>query len=359
MVMSVSSVNAGSPHVWTEVEVEGRLTNKVIEVMQNIARLNMSNTNLDAGVHYPLPYVKALQDSDSEKNQERLKTFKEYGMSYHGYASPKHFKMVADPESPSGKQVLTFVLKPGVLASKALEKLESGLSVLGCGETCQVAQYRAILDVLGAEKFDALFAEDGPTPLIVSGTHPKNPISKLRNYICKKEANLDEVRRGDLVYFYNAASYQEKHQFGASQGYNSICMHEAGGSSRFTGLGWPSEGLNHGQIQKVMRSKYNADPANPREVLSEKIWKKLPKTRPDFQERQITPAEFTKEGGGKIQLVCQLDTKRITALANSTLADARRLLDSYNVSIRPRIVLAAEPEMKRPMPADADSSTPV
>lgn len=355
--MSVNSVNVIAPHVWTEIEVDRRLTNKVIEVMQNITRVNMSAANLDVGVHYPVSYLKALESAEGDKWQSRLKTFKDYGMSYHGYASPNHFKMVPDSDSPSGKKIMTFVLKPGVQASEALEKLENGLSILGCGETCQVAQYKAILDVLGAEKFDALFAAEGSTPLIISGTHPKNPISKLRNYIYKKEASLGDVRRGELVYFHNASSYQDKHQIGVSQGYNSICIHEAGESSKFTGLGWPADGLNHEQIKEVMRSKYNFEPFNVREVLSEKIWKQLPKPDKKLQNKQITPAQFAKEGGGKILLVCQLDTKRITALANSTLAEARALLDSYTVSIRPRVVLAEEPEMKFHMPADVATTT--
>jgi hypothetical protein len=347
-VLSVESSTPLAPHVWTSTEVDERLTNKVIEVMQNITRMNQSNTNLDVGVYYPLPYVQALRASQEPKFQARLNTFIEHGMAYHGYASPTYFKMVPQLDSPSGKQVMTFVLKPNVSASEALKNLQAGLSVLGCGETCQVAQYTAILDVLGPEKFDALFAADSPTPLIISGIHSKNPISKLRNYICQEKATLHDVKRGDLIYFFNASSYQDKHLIGSSQGHNSICLQEEGGdASRFGGLGWPADGLNYPQIQELMRSKYNADPVNVQKYLSAKILKNLPKQRLDLAGKQISPANFKKEGGGKIQVVCQLDALRITALANSTIAEARRLLDSYPVvCTKQRVVLPTAGEGK-------------
>ena len=100
-----------------------------------------------------------------------------------GGSIPKHFQLVSDRDSPSGKKVAGFVLKEGVLPNDALHAIEDGLSLFGCAEVCQIAQYAAIEDVLGTSKFNALFAADSSTPLMIGSTLPNNPISRLRLYL--------------------------------------------------------------------------------------------------------------------------------------------------------------------------------
>ena len=46
----------------------------------------------------------------------------------------------------------------------ALKAIRAGISLIGCGEVCQIAQYATLEEVLGTSKFDALFAADSPTP---------------------------------------------------------------------------------------------------------------------------------------------------------------------------------------------------
>lgn len=338
--MSVKSTTSSpaAPHVWAETEVDDLLRRKTIEVIQQITAAHQTNTNLNTGIHYPYNYANALRAGNK---LDRLKLFVNSGNSFHGYASPNHFSTLPDKESPSGKQSMTFVVKEGVAPSVALHKLQEGLSVLGCGEVCQVAQYRAVEEVLGTDKFNVLFASDSPTPLMISPKNPKNPIGKLRNYIYNQEATLEEVRKGDHVYFHNAGSYGEKNPVGPARGYNAICVDEAGNSSKFIALGWSSGGLDHTQLKEVVRSEYNVSPQNVEGVLHPTIIKALNlQEQSPLAQKQLTPQEFLAEGGGRMLLVSELHTQRITALANSTLGQARALLDSYTPQKAKRIVLS-------------------
>ena len=156
-----------------------------------------------------------------------------------------------------------------------------------------------------------------------------------------QDATLSEVRKGDHVYFHNASSYGEKHPVGPSRGYNAICIDEAGESSRFTALGWSSAGLDHTQLKEVIRSEYNVSPQTVAGVLHPTIIKALNLEEPSpFAQRQLTSQEFLEEGGGRMLLLSELHTQRITALANSTLGQARTLLDSYAPRKAKRIVLS-------------------
>jgi hypothetical protein len=326
-------------------EVESRLNNKAIEVIQAIVGDNESRKNLfkkniqllASGIHYDCDYYNALLETNQN---ERLAFFKERNSFFHGYASPKHFKMIND-NTPSGKKVYSFVLMDGVLPSEALRVMKEGLSFIGCGEVCQVAQYSAILDVLGTEKFNALFASDSSTPLII-GRPQNNPISRLRYYFM--EENPSEVKKGDLVYITNAGSYPYKHYRGIARGFNAICVDNTKGSEKFTSLGLSPEGMTRDQIVDVLIAEYNK-PAQPLAGLTERTKELLLKLigrnsilmAEKLANMQITLERFKQENGGTYTLVCELDAKRIAALANGTMEQARKLLASYPIQEGTRV----------------------
>lgn len=332
----------------TEVEVSQRLQDVSAEQIKQIVSDNTTRKNhkeniqlLAKGIFYPHEYYKALNEHESN---ERLTWFTNRDSFFHGYASPKHFEIVSDPSSPSGKKVACFVLKSGVLPSEALNAIKEGLTLLGCGETCQIAQYIAIKDVWGTSKFDALFASNTKTPLII-GRADNNPISKLRNYLMQLNPALSEIKKGDLVYIQNANSYSSKHLKGQSSGDNTLCIDDTIESQKFTTLGLSPNGNSHEEIQDYLISKYNV-PCKDLEGLSEKTKKaylefiggEAVAKSEKLKNTQITLEEFKEQNGGTVTIVCELDAKRITAIANSSLKQARKLFDSYDVRKGSRII---------------------
>jgi len=118
--------------------VRSALSNGVTDALIKI----MSNKRLEfKGVWYPSD----LKTYFSEKQDEMPSDY------WSGYANTEYFEK-------TGR--FTFKLKEGISASKAIDALIDGPSVLDCGNATQLAYYKAILGVIGSEKFDKFFAED-------------------------------------------------------------------------------------------------------------------------------------------------------------------------------------------------------
>ncbi len=331
----------------TVQEVRGRLQDKSVEVLTEIVKDNTRRMEgftedsqlLTNGIFYPADYFEALKKAAKSSLSEYLRNTNAF---FHGYTSPRHFDLVNDRLSPSGKKVACFVLKNGVLPSEALHAMKNGLSLLGCGEVCQIAQYAAVEDVLGVEKFNALFSSDSPTPLMIGARVPENPIARLRLYLMQVDPPQAQIQKGDQVFIQNVNTYPFKHVLSHAQAFNVLCLNATPGCQKFTGLGLPPEGLPHDHINEVLLGEFNL-PQNSWERLSstckeicEKIFKKHLLKAVELKDTQLTPESFKAEGGGILQIVCALDAERITALANSTLAEARKLLDGYDVEVRTR-----------------------
>ena len=321
--------------------MRGRLNDKSVEVLTEIAKDNAHRMDgfvkdiqlLSKGVFYFTDYFNSLK----EKNQtDRINYFRDRNAFFHGHTSPKHFTLADQETSPSGKKVANFVLKNGVLPSEALNAMKNGLSLLGCGEVCQIAQYAALEDILGVDKFNALFASDTPTPLMIGSQLPTNPISRLRLYLMKE--NPSSMQKGDLVHIENSANYAAKHVTGHAHAFNVLCADDTLGSQKFIGLGLPPEGLTHDQINALLLNEFNL-PLDSFERWSPSVrhfFRGMISKSTELKDMQLTPERFRELGGGKCTLLCTLDAERITALANSTLAEARKLLDGYDVRVGSR-----------------------
>jgi hypothetical protein len=343
----------------TEQEVQQRLRDKSSEVICAIAADNFHRANnyqndmtlLEKGIFYPCEYFEALQ---YHKQKPRIDFFKNKDCFFHGYTSPSYFWMADDPNSPSGKRVACYALNTWVkekgkdtttpaLPSDALKAMREGLSILGCVEACQIAQYAALEDVLGTEKFNYLFrakdsitGQSSKTFLMIAQGTSNNPLYRLRVDFTKANLPISKMKKGDMVYIHNADSYQGKHLTGGAAGYNAICIDDTEGSQKFTALAFPGEGHTLAETEELLLSEYN-HPYVSFESFTEKVIAGL--TRKCGKEmvansqanRQITTEEFKKQNGGKVTIICELDAAKITALANSTLAEAKRLLDGYTV----------------------------
>ncbi len=334
------SVN--TPNILTREEVCIRLSDSISNVIRSIAadsqerlNYNANHSLLQRGIFYPQDYYKALKENNQN---ERLEHLYQRDSFYHGFLNTKHFKLAEDKSSPSGKMVLNFILKDGVDSVEALLSIRKNLSLIGCGEVCQVAQYEAVLEIIGPEKFKILFSADSTTPLMIGSKLNNNPIARLRTYFVKENPQLETIRKGDQLYFQNIGIYVDKHLNGQCRGYNVICVDDSSEDPKFTTLGLPPGGLTKAEMEETLRSDYNR-PFAGFDYLTEKTQKAFFKivgaqavasTKQNAQF-QISVEEFEEMGGGKTTLLCELDAAKITLLANSSIEKARILFDNYKV----------------------------
>lgn len=172
------------------------------EYMNNYERLR-------SGTFYPYEYFIALR---AKKQTNRMEYLLQRDAFYNGYLNPRYFKRVKDSTSPSGRKPMCFVLRKGADPVEALQSVRTHLSLLGCGEVCQVVHYEAILAVIGPEKFRELISSDSTTPLMLGSQLDNNPIGRLRSYILRENPPLRVIRKGDLVYVKNVPFYTSRGQ---------------------------------------------------------------------------------------------------------------------------------------------------
>jgi hypothetical protein len=276
----------------TREEKQGFLSEVAVKTIQKITagyqyrmKHYLENSNLlDIGIFYPRDYGAALTDyvqqiaarassfaqcvtdgqalidpsqEDLPLIEARLTTFKAEGAFFHGFVSPKYFAMMKKDASITGFEFNTFVLKPCVRPSDALKASYKKLSFLGCGECCQISFFRAILKALGEERFNFLFAANGPSSLSLHNNSADNPILCLIKPPCSEET---PVAKGDLVFFKNIEKYFRRHLHGDGGGYVTLCVDSTPGQEKFTALGLDSEGLSKEEVSEQLRDQYNKEP---------------------------------------------------------------------------------------------------
>jgi hypothetical protein len=325
----------------SEDQVRKKLTTKAIEVIQEIARdhderLSAYKGNihlLDNGIYYPNEYFKALQ---LMKQSKRIQFLVQNGSFFHGVAPSQHFTMSQNCEMPTGVVPLCFILKQGVSPCAALGAIRRGISFMGCGETCQIAYYEAIREVLGDEKFNFLFSANSSTPLKLHYSTQDNPL------LCVlQDASPSKISKGQMIYFQNSELYPFKHMLGEAQGYSTLCCDDTLGQEKFTGLGLRPEGTTCAGLNQILIECFNADPGSLEivsSVIGQSIFQKLYSAGQISMFRQnrslqLLPERFTESGGGKILGAYELNSARITLLANSSFDEARQLLDKWKQSL--------------------------
>jgi hypothetical protein len=341
----MSTIQACSQELYTVDNVRQRLQNQTVECIRTIAsdtthRINGYIKNkqlLDSGIFYPYDYYIALKELHSTK---RLDFLKSRGCFYHGYVPADIFEQQehSNEESRSYVKNMGFTLSnKQVPASEALALISGNKQgqflLLGCAEVCQIAQYRAVLDVIGQKKFDFLFAANSWTPLMIGAKLENNPIGKLRNYMLEDYTSSFEFQKGDAVNFQNASSYDIS-IVGEASSYNAFCIDPTKGCEKFVSLGTDSNGLTATGFSNLLFEKRNEKfvfdhlPEPYRQYLSKRY---------DLQKSATTPPltweQFLAEDGGKMKILGELDAGKVTLLANSSIEKSREIMDSFKVEI--------------------------
>ena len=323
-------------------ETSAILISRSIEVLREIASDNIRRMKgykanvqlLDRGIFYPNDYYTALKETHQQK---RLDFFLQKGSFWHCYTPTSHFEMVPTPIDecyPTGFLKCCFVLKKGAQPTEALVSLREKISLLGCGETCQISYYEAIRKVLGDDKFNKLFAADSPTPLKIGQSRLlNNPIASLM-MACPTKS---KIVKGQINQITNTPLYKNKHIHGHGSTFITLCCDDTPGKELFTTLGLSPEGLTYAQVNEALMAEFNKDSigtATVTDVVAKCILEGEPEEMleqaSELKNKKISSlAEFTELNGGGIILQGELVAKRITLLANSTFEEARLLLDTW------------------------------
>ncbi len=341
MSLELDSATSSPTGLFSTAEIAARLNSATVQAMTEIVSENVRRTaqqSLAKGVFYPRDYYDLLSQSSDPSAPARLKWFKDRDYFYHSYLSHKHFEMLPaekcrEAGSYSNYVKQSFLLKAGVAPSAAITAAKEGISAVGCGEVCQIAQYAALLSVLGP-KTDSLFAAASKTRLIIDTYFCVNPLNLLRCRIAKENPDPSEIGLGDQVYIYNASSYSSKNPMGLCTGYNAICTNVTTESKRFAALGLPAAGLTHAEIEADLFEECNVKPIFPLHQYTVPTAQKLSQVVADakpFEDKILSFEEFQAEGGGKMVLLYKWNVERVTELVNaSTVQKARALFTKYN-----------------------------
>ncbi len=304
-----------------------RLNNRVTQVVTEIAEDNINRMNkykedknqLNAGCFYPNEYFQALKEMGF---QDRLEFFLKKGSFFHGYVSPKHFTMIKCTDSPSGFKCHCFFLKQGVTPSDGIDAIRKGISLIGCGEICQIACYEAIRSELGDEKFNAMFALNSKTPLVISWAYA-NPLTCL---LTQTKDPID-CFEGEVLHFQNSEHYQKKHTNGDAKGFNVICCKSTIGEPVFTGLGVLNQTVN--KMNEKMLNALNEKPVGfsiMTEEMATRQRKGICANNLQITEKlvdyQMDEDTFLGTGGGVITVKHTLNVDRISELAQLPIKDA-------------------------------------
>jgi hypothetical protein len=310
----LESVKAGvSSHPY-ERAVEIGANRRVAEVVQRI----IMDHDLRKGFWYPKQYHDALKEG---KKVGRLDWLKSRGHFFHGFLPPTYFRhsegtSEAQNCSPTEK-ITEFKISKGVSPSGALDGIFSSFALVDCSNICQIAQYQAIREEIGDEKFDVLF-----TDRLIIGDYMPNPRNPLMRFLLpchdgkdffaqmvKKKSHVindpimglrdlrsepDQIPIGARVVIQNIDSYASKHPVGSSAGFNVINA----GEGRYYAFGISIEAVPLSVIIEFLISAYNK-PRSGSEHLDEKAadWYEKNCLRfAAYNDSQIR--DFKKEGGG-------------------------------------------------------------
>lgn len=272
------------------------------------------------GVWYPNDYRKYLMDEFDVAMNESFCT---------GFANERFFEKTGP---------FTFKLKEGEKASEALLSFLEGPTVADCGNATAACYYKCILDVLGEEKFNAVFSSKHFILTIGQEgiTDANSPISYLADYsesskqMAQGSIGKRPLKVGEECYFGGVIWYGNKHPEGAGGGWNVIYIGDnKEGQQLFMAHGFEKT-LTENEINQKLVELYNRErtPQDEQYVVIAKKPKLYDKETNEYlvsnytlSDREIkkTPNKFIK--GFLVGSVRGLQVDEVVKLKNSKNAD--------------------------------------
>jgi hypothetical protein len=151
-----------------------------------------------------------------------------------------------------------FVLKEGVLPSKALEAILEGPTVADCLLTSHMVMHKLIYDLIGEEKFNAIFQH---REYLFSQQLNGLEMPTLGKYNLVRYMSESELQIGDHCYFQGVPLYYEKHPERDWGGLGVIYCGTVNDKRLFQGLGLNSPQPEQ-EILRLLIEAYNAPSDN-------------------------------------------------------------------------------------------------
>lgn len=264
-------------------EVRSRMGNAVKEAMLEILQYAdeikrktcTQREMLDKGIWYPKGYIDALKKWGATSRIQWLKEKDKLikGLAPRAFFTPKHGSS------------FHFIARPEVKASEAVEAAIKGLGIYDCGMVCQIARYKAMLKILGEDKFNQLFDSKKGAAVNI-GYLEDDEKQPMRLFIDFPEAELGKaasekndlsilnwgkvdnrpVKVGQLVLFHGVREYKLKHPHGVGGSFNVICVDDTPGKQLYAAFGLGPRGVTEKKIYEVMVASFN-QPSFHSEIL--------------------------------------------------------------------------------------------
>ncbi len=176
-----------------------------------------------------------------------------------GFLSKKFWQPVK--EKGFIRKPYTYIWKdPNLSPAEEITNIVEGksLCLLGCATVFNIAQYAALLRIVGKNRFDRIFSGKEPftLPLRISDMLQINPIYLFLSG--KIITDLSVINVGDKIGIRNHSDYKKKHPVGPAQGWNIVCS-EVNPEIKFRGFGF-GKNLTVAEVKQLLINEYNRVP---------------------------------------------------------------------------------------------------
>jgi hypothetical protein len=314
----------------------GKLNAKAVSVIQTMALDHQNRMThaigdpLKKGFFDPFVYFQELEKRGERAEKHVQKMFEDRTF-YKGKAPSSSFEMIPNERDVAGCFPMHYRIKKGVKVSQALKDLWKTVVFVRTGEACQIALSRALQELLGEEKFDALFGLNAEFPLFFGTDDDQsiyNPLYQL--LVPTFREDFRKVKFGEMVCFKGAANCAKKHFLNRGRSLNVICIEE-GNDPKFVGLGLDPKGVTKAQIAEILRGQFNAKPMKMDKMFDAKILSTVVKEADHKFDCEISAAAFASEGGGEMIDAMQFDMKKIAILKALNVEQACKQLNKWQV----------------------------
>ena len=205
---------------------------------------------LEKGFWYASDYFDLLTKYDQNK---RLSWLKEKDAFIHGFS---HSCDLVSSKETSQKGHYYLNAQP----SKVLHDFGDKLIFIDCAIAYELAYYRAMLSMLGENKFNKFINNHLNNDLAFFSYHMDKTFLALVTNSVKFTNIPGEI--GSNYYFFNHPLFSFKHHHNHFSGIHVIVLDDNNDVKRFIGLGLPPKGLTAQEIETLLVNKFNEYPYN-------------------------------------------------------------------------------------------------
>jgi len=316
------------------------------DTFQRLQAYEKDVAQLNKGCFFSRDYGTALIESDqklSAKNvtnseptiaKRMLEQYKQSDCFYGGSINPKFFTRFKITKA-YGLLRSVFGINDNVKPSDALAAAIEGPTLIDDALALKISMYKAIMQSIGKEKFDAIFSSNHWTPLYISNDY-KTPLDYL--LVEKKYKKISELQMGEMALIANCTSYHFKHFSGEKGALQVMCL-EPGVDPKLLCLSLNPKGVKLNKIIEELRKAFNRPEIKYTDLFAPETVESLRKAMsPSIQEERsryknkvLNISEFIRLGGGNIEKYTALDIDKIEKLKKASIIDCKLMLKAWQM----------------------------